>query len=222
MFEGDALALQPRLAEAAAGGIDHLRAVVRGELLQGHAGQHIAAVHALVFEDAIVEQIHRAAMMSAEQRRLGGDTLLWQRLARLGEIDMPREVGEAHLGLVDPPVLVEQLRAQPHIAEAAAEAGHRVAFGIGVTLRHALHALAGNALRDLRLHFHEEEAASTVVFRVLLKDRVCRGTASSKRIQNDRVWWRAVINYALNHGNWLWEREKSFVEDRIEIVRARL
>jgi len=68
LFEDDPLPpplLRPELAGRA---IDDLRPGVLRQLRQKRLGQYIAAVEGFVFQDAVVEEVDRRAVVNAEER----------------------------------------------------------------------------------------------------------------------------------------------------------
>jgi len=76
LLEGDVLALQTFRPNAAGCAIDDLWPVVRRRLASTAAGERVAAVGRLVFEDAIIEQINRRAARDAQERRFAVSTFL--------------------------------------------------------------------------------------------------------------------------------------------------
>jgi hypothetical protein len=56
---------------AVGGGVDHFRAGELRQHIEHRAGEHIATAHGLVLEDAVVEQVNGAALVHAQQRRIG-------------------------------------------------------------------------------------------------------------------------------------------------------
>ena len=68
MPDDNTLRQQPVTAEETTGAIDNLLPVEWGKLRQDSAGQHIAAVGALIAENAVIEQIDTDITANAEKR----------------------------------------------------------------------------------------------------------------------------------------------------------
>jgi hypothetical protein len=90
-----------------------------------------------------------------------------QRLARLGEIDVAREVGEGD-GLANLPGFVKEWLTELAEAEAATEAFDLFAFRVSVALRYAAHAFCRDAACYTRFHFHEDKTARFFLLRSIV------------------------------------------------------
>ncbi len=95
LTDGDMGTLQAVAAQEAASAVDHLRAIELRQLGEDLARQHVAAVGALVAQDAVVKQVDADAAARAEERRVDHPRAR-QRLAGLGEIYVPGQLRKNH------------------------------------------------------------------------------------------------------------------------------
>ena len=108
------------------------------------------------------------------------------RLPGLREPDMTRQLAKLHCR-ADLPRCIKQRLAKLAVTKATAKSGHGLALRIGVSFGHALHALGGDGLCDVRLHLDEDEAAGRClrIRCVHLQDRVSSGARTRKAVEDE-------------------------------------
>src|SRR3569832_2294411 len=173
---------------------------MRGQRLVHRSGLFIAARHRAVLEDAVVEQIDRAAFVHAEQGRIG---LADEAAAGLREPDEFRELRVAHVGAYLPRRGEQRFGGEPAELNAAAETVEGLAFRDGVSLAHATHALRRHLARDLLVHLHQDETAAATIFGVLFQYRVGGGAGTGEGVEYQRIFVSGDLEDALNELSWL-------------------
>ena len=114
------------------GAVDDLLAVEGRELGEHRTGEDIAALFAPVAEDSVVEQIDTDPAARGQERRIER-VVAGERLAGLGEIDVPGQLGEGD-GPANLAVRVEQRLTELAVAEAAAKTFGVLTLSVGVAL----------------------------------------------------------------------------------------
>src|SRR3990172_11989159 len=104
--------------------------------------QHISAIGRLVLQYSIIQKKDGNAVAYADQG-IGRLRLLRQRLAGLGEIDMPRKIREPDC-LSDVPAFVKKRIAESCEAETTVKTDNLFVFRILVSLRDTSQAFRGN------------------------------------------------------------------------------
>ena len=183
MLEGDALACCTA-THAVGGGVDHLGPGELRQHIEHGAGEHVATGDGFVLEDAVVEQVDRAALVHAQQ---GGGGGAGEAGAGLGEPDEFGQLREAHVA-ADLAVGVEQrFGGQAAELEAAAEVLDGIALGAGVALRHALHPLGGDGAGDAVVHLDQDEAAVAAVLGVLLHHGMAGRAGAGETVEDEGI-----------------------------------